>query len=176
MGSNVFITRKTDWTDEDGPVITLDEWKALVLNDPEMRFESGAEEEGWCVWTAYSKNGRRGNFAWLYPDGGGNITAKNPDREFLLKMCQIAQKLEAKVQGDELELYDAKGNVVRSSRRPLNLKQPSWILIGIWFAVSVLAFGRYLVSPRNLSPTLWVIVVICLAAPIFAAVRRLISK
>jgi hypothetical protein len=176
MGYNVFITRKTDLTDEDGPIITLNEWKALVLSDTELRLESGAEEQGVCVWTAYSKNGRRRNFAWLYLDGGGNITAKNPDKEFLRKMCQIAQKLDAKVQGDELELYDAKGNVVRSLRRPLNLEQPSWILIGIWFAVSVLAFGGYLVSPRNLSPTLWVIVIICLAAPIFAAMRRLISK
>ena len=146
-----------------------------MLSDPEMRLECGAEEEGMCVWDAHSKNGRRGNFAWLYPDGGGNITAKGPDREFLLKMYQIAQKLEAKVQGDELELYDAKGSVVRSSRRPLNLKQPSWIVIAVWLAVAALTAACYLVSPPNLSLTSWLIIIICVLAPVFVAVRRLID-
>ena len=42
MGYDVHITRKGNWFDESGPKIDIDEWKALVLSDPDMRLDSYA--------------------------------------------------------------------------------------------------------------------------------------
>jgi hypothetical protein len=95
--------------------VSLEEWLAYVASDSEMRLDNYAqvevdghvlrhESEGIAVWTAYSGHGVGGNLAWFhYSDG--NVDVKNPDREILGKMLQIAGQLGAKVQGDEDEVY-----------------------------------------------------------------------
>ena len=123
MGYEIHITRKAEWFDEDGPDITLDDWKNYISSDSEMRLDGYAEaitangeilrmeHDGIAVWTAYSGHGIDGNMAWLYPASGG-IVAKNPDQEILAKMFGIAQTLGARVLGDEGEEYGADGNVL----------------------------------------------------------------
>ncbi|WP_157197703.1 MULTISPECIES: hypothetical protein [Methylomonas] len=37
MGYEVHITRKAEWFEEEGPEITIEEWKNYVVSDPEMR-------------------------------------------------------------------------------------------------------------------------------------------
>ncbi|NYH26059.1 hypothetical protein GGD40_005630 [Paraburkholderia bryophila] len=44
----------------------------------------------------------------------GNVVVKNPDTAILLKMWLIAQKLGARVQGDDCEIYGVDGNIVES--------------------------------------------------------------
>jgi hypothetical protein len=120
MGYDVHITRKNDWSDPDGPEISLAEWLAVVEADPEMRLDGFAESRldnggvfrseklGLSVWTAYSQHGQGGNMAWfLYSHG--EVIVKNPDEEILRKMWSIAQALSAKVQGDDSEVYDSSG-------------------------------------------------------------------
>jgi hypothetical protein len=123
MGYDVHITRKEHWFDENGSKIDLDEWKALILSDPEMRLDGYAsavvgggrvlrvESEGLAVWTAYAKAGVGGNMAW-FDLRQGNVVVKNPDDAILRKMWQLAQRLGAKVQGDECEVYAADGSVI----------------------------------------------------------------
>jgi hypothetical protein len=41
----------------------------------------------------------------------GRIVVKNPDQEILRKMWLLAQRLSAKVQGDDGETYDRKGSL-----------------------------------------------------------------
>jgi hypothetical protein len=119
MGYDVHITRKTDWFDDE-PAIPLEEWLSTVAADPEMRLDGYAEallpsgdtlrveSEGLAVWTAYSRAGVGGGQAWFdYQDG--NVVVKDPDREIRAKMWRLAQTLQAKVQGDEDEVYDARG-------------------------------------------------------------------
>lgn len=120
MGYEVHITRKAEWFEEEGPEITIEEWKNYVVSDPEMRLDGFAEatiydgntlrveSPGLSVWAAYSKHEEAGNMAWFdhYKD---RITVKNPDEEILIKMHTIASALEAKVQGDEGEIYDSNG-------------------------------------------------------------------
>jgi prepilin-type processing-associated H-X9-DG protein len=119
MGYDVHITRKEDWSDEQ-PEISLAEWLAVVQADPEMRLDGDAEartaadvirieSSGLSVWTAYSRHGEGGNMAW-FDFRGGNAVVKNPDKEILRKMWVLAQRLSAKVQGDDGETYDAAGN------------------------------------------------------------------
>jgi hypothetical protein len=133
VGYDVHITRKHDWSDPEGPEISLAEWLAVVDADPEMRLDGYAEarlddgkvlrieREGLSVWTAYSQHGLGGNMAWfLYSNG--NVIIKNPDDEILRKMWSVAQALSAKVQGDESEVYDSSANATppeaNSARKP----------------------------------------------------------
>jgi hypothetical protein len=118
MGYEVYITRRENWFDEEvHRDISLDEWKCLVADDPEMRMDNFAEatttggefirveSEGLSVWTKYSQDGINGNHAW-FDYYRGTIVVKNPDDEILNKMIDIATLLNAKVQGDEGEIYE----------------------------------------------------------------------
>jgi len=123
MGYDVHITRKGNWFDQSRPKISIDEWKALVLSDPDMRLDGYAsavvgdgsvlrvDSEGLAVWTAYAGTGVGGNMAW-FDLRQGNVAVKNPDGAILGKMWHLARKLDAKVQGDECEVYGADGNVI----------------------------------------------------------------
>ena len=110
IGYEVYITRKEYHFDEDGPEISLTEWIDFVTNHPEFRMDGFAEAEtpegeilrieadGLAVWEKYSKSKRGGNQAWfLYFEG--SVSVKNPDRELLSKMYEMAQQFSAKVQG-----------------------------------------------------------------------------
>ncbi len=136
MGYEVHITRKKEWSDEDGPTISLDEWKAFVGSDPEMCLDGFAEaqvdggtlrveSEGLAVWTAYSEHGKNGNMAW-FNFFEGDVSVKNPDPEILQKMWVIAEKLGAKVQGDEGEVYDSSGQSDESPTFDSPAKKPWW--------------------------------------------------
>lgn len=121
MGYEVHITRKDFWADDEGPVISLDEWRQYISSDAEMRLDGYAESQtpdgatirvdnpGIAVWTAYSGHGVNGNMAWFchFDD---RIAVKNPDEEILVKMHQIASELNAKVQGDDGEDYGPDGS------------------------------------------------------------------
>ena len=62
------------------------------------------ERKGLSVWIKYSGDGLKGNHAWFdYREG--NIVVKNPDDEIVNKMLDIAERLDAKVQGDDGEIY-----------------------------------------------------------------------
>jgi hypothetical protein len=125
MGYDVHITRKRDWFD-DSPEIALGEWLSFVSRDPEMRLDGFAdatfpdgsvlriESDGLAVWTAYSAHGHRGNMAW-FSHSQGDVVVKNPDREILRKMWLVAGAFNAKVQGDDGEIYDANGDVICES-------------------------------------------------------------
>lgn len=117
MGYELHITRREHWVDEDPALnISMEEWTALVNNDPEMRLDheaaattTGGEtitvhSDGLAVWTAYSRDGIMGNHAW-FAYHGGNICVKNPDAEIIHKMKSVATLLQAKVMGDDGELY-----------------------------------------------------------------------
>lgn len=123
MGYETHITRKENWFDKDGPVITVAEWEQLVAEDAEMRMDGFAEaispsgeiirieNEGIAVWTGHASGGESDDVAW-FSFRRGKITVKNADVEVLIKMGEIARRLSAKVQGDEGELYDECGQAL----------------------------------------------------------------
>ena len=139
MGYEIHITRKEHWSDEEEPTISLDEWKAYIRGDSEMRLGGFAEAivgdgsklrvevEGLAVWTAYSEHEING-MAWfgLFE---GEVHVKNTDTEILQKMWRIAEKLGARVQGDEGEFYDSSGQVDDSlefDTPAIAIKKPWW--------------------------------------------------
>lgn len=117
MGHDVHITRKTEWSANEGAEISLQEWLDVVESDEEFRLDGFAEatttggetlrieSDGIAVWTAYSGDGVGGNMAW-FCYSGGEVVVKNPDEEMLGKMCRVADRLGAHVQGDDGERYD----------------------------------------------------------------------
>jgi hypothetical protein len=108
MGYDVHITRRAQWQDDRGPAITVEHWRALVAADPELQFDGDLGEDvatwrggpapGWIAWRA------------------GNLETKNPDIALLRKMAAIAAVLDAQVQGDDGERYDAAGNAQPAPR------------------------------------------------------------
>lgn len=137
MGYDLHITRKENWFDEDeSNEIKLTEWNSYIKSDNEMRLDNQAtatadngetvayKNDGLAVWTSYSKHGKDDNFAW-FDFRAGNVTVKNPDQEIKNKMNDIATRLNAKVQGDDGEIYDTK---VLTKTSPLGTKdkRPWW--------------------------------------------------
>lgn len=135
MGYDIHITRKEQWFDEKGENIELEEWLNFVKSSSDMRHDGFAEaetpngtlridSEGLSVWLGYSGHEKNGNMAWFYYSDG-NIQVKNPDEEILKKMYKIAQELQAKVQGDDCEIYDENG---QSNWKELSAQDESVVL------------------------------------------------
>ncbi|WP_092279357.1 MULTISPECIES: hypothetical protein [unclassified Duganella] len=137
MGYEVHITRKENWFD-DGPEISLIEWLDVVNADPEMRNDGYAEttvsggsvlrieDPSMSVWLAYPGHQKNGNMAWMWLSHGCVVT-KNPDEEIIGKMAIIAQRLSAKVQGDEGEVYGIEGQLLsEATTRPAPPPKPWW--------------------------------------------------
>jgi hypothetical protein len=124
MGYDVHITRKENWFD-DGTEISLHELRTFIDTGDEMRLDGHTEaklpgghalrvdSDGLAVRTAYRGSTAGGNMAW-FDFRSGNVVVKNPDVAILRKMCQIAQKLGARVQGDDCEIYGPDGSIVAS--------------------------------------------------------------
>ncbi len=136
MGYDIHITRRENWFDQDdSSEIKLTEWTDYIKSDNEMRLDNQAsatayngdkvnyENNGLAVWTSYSKTGLDDNYAW-FDFRAGNVTVKNPDEEIRNKMIDIAHRLNAKVQGDEGETYDAK--TLTTDKRGMTDKRPWW--------------------------------------------------
>ena len=127
MGYDLHITRKEYWFEEEQNTnnILLEEWLAYIHNpDSELELSDsywvkvpGSETEshvapGFCEWIAHPLDER----PWFdYSDG--NISTKNPDEPTIKKMISIAKEFNAKVQGDDGELYELSPNNEITSRQ-----------------------------------------------------------
>src|SRR5262245_40636289 len=102
MGYDLHITRKEDWSEEDGPTISVAEWRRVIDEDPELQIDSDTQctmSDGEYVLAAWnSESGALSHY-------NGEITAKNPSEPLIRKMIEIAQRLSAHVQGDDGERY-----------------------------------------------------------------------
>jgi hypothetical protein len=141
MGYEVHITRAEEWSESEANPITFEEWRAYIKSDPEMRLDGFAEartqdggvirieSEGLSVWTAWPGDQSEGNLAWM-DHRNGRIAVKSPDAAILKKMCSIAEKLGARVQGDEGEIYpDSEADSLREDsieESPPPSKVPWW--------------------------------------------------
>ena len=141
MGYELHITRQENWFDEnDALKITQEEWVKYISTDTQMRLDGFTEitlpdgklfrqeDPGMAVWTGYSRNGLDQNYAWIWL-GNGNIEAKNPDPEIIRKLLEIAHHFQAKVQGDDGELYtqdDLESDDIPLSNKSEESKKPWW--------------------------------------------------
>jgi len=112
-GYDVHITRAKDWTESKKTPIALKEWAEFIQTDKEFRLVEAAEAknsktreiiklkaQGMAVWTDPKD---KTECYFYYHEG--EITVKNPGDRIIDKMKAVAQKLKAKVIGDEGEEY-----------------------------------------------------------------------
>ena len=140
MGYNLHITRKDHWSDpEDKKNITIEEWLNYVNGDPELKLTNGykfaipsiddrwIDKPGWTEWLSHP-DAKFEFYPWFdYEDG--SIDTKNPDLPTLKKMLSIAEILNAKVQGDDGELYDENyiiEEMKRAEAKKIINKKPWW--------------------------------------------------
>src|SRR5829696_6163763 len=102
MGYDLHITRRSQWADADGPEITLDEWKAYVESDSEIRPAAGNGPTDF-LWAAHPQE------PWPLWWNHGEVYTKNPDNVTIRKLVGIAERLSAAVQGDDGEIYRKDG-------------------------------------------------------------------
>ena len=101
MGYDLYITRKRNWFDDNGPAISRDEWLAIVESDPELSLRPNDE-----FLTANWNGDCKYPDPWFsYCATATAIETKNPDEPIIAKMLELAARLGARVQGDEGEVY-----------------------------------------------------------------------
>jgi hypothetical protein len=111
MGYDVRITRAPKvWYENEGHHITRDEWLSLVSSDHELRPATRQDvnySEGLILWSG-AKFERW--FSWE----NGNISTKNPNAAMLAKIVALAERLGARVQGDDGETYLPDGRILQA--------------------------------------------------------------
>jgi|SRR5690242_14771152 len=114
MGYDLYITKKENWFDEDSDRdISLAEWLKYINKDPELKISEDYQIKnpqkcyetipapGFCDWLNHPQKEK----PWFdYHDG--NVSTKSPDEHTIIKMLSIANNFNAKVQGDDGEVYD----------------------------------------------------------------------
>lgn len=105
VGYEFYITRADHWSDGE-PKISEDEWLELVEQDPELSL-AGYNGPYFALWSGDSKWGDGAWFNWRR----GRVHTKNPDPPLIGKAIRIAERLRAKVQGDDGEVYLPGGKV-----------------------------------------------------------------
>jgi hypothetical protein len=97
MGYDLHITRRKNWSSSGNDIAA--EWLAYVAQDPELSL--WPENSPYMArWSGKSKH----SDPWL-DWFQGNVYTKNPDEALIDKMIHIARALNAKVQGDDGEIY-----------------------------------------------------------------------
>ena len=141
MRHDVYITRKEDWSDIDGPEITLDEWVAFVFADNSLeidphkaaaedpRVASGAKEATHAIWTNWPARQAGIDEAWVWLERG-NLVATGADTTFRRKLFLIADGLDACLMGENGEFFNSSGDpgASRPRARPAGKKRRWWKL------------------------------------------------
>jgi hypothetical protein len=108
VGYDVHITRAADSVDSETNSITLDEWVAFAEAAGDLAREGSTQVPHWPGFY----NLRVGDIETWLDWADGAIYTKNPPAPVRARMYEIAQALGARVQGDEGELYDERGEQV----------------------------------------------------------------
>lgn len=124
MGYDVHIHRADDWTQSEQRAIGADEWLAAVDGDQELRLDPN-NGPYFAVWSGLCRHPDRTWFDW----SEGRVFTKNPDRATLTKMLHLAERLGAKVQGDDGEFYETADDLPAEDTDqpvPTEGKRPWW--------------------------------------------------
>jgi hypothetical protein len=103
MSYELFITRKEFYIDEEGEGIQQEQFEESIKGDDFMK-----QDENEYFWKG-NPNPDLGDVSFWYEKDFGAISSKNPEEATIHKMYEIAQKLHAKVQGEDGEIYNADG-------------------------------------------------------------------
>jgi hypothetical protein len=126
VGYELHVHRARDWSDAEEHPITLREWRGYVESAPDLRLEEAVEAEspdgarisladegGAAIWTGHPEGGD----VWVVYRGG-RIVVNGADRPVARRLAEVADALEARVQGDGGEFYGADGEPLRGEPAP----------------------------------------------------------
>lgn len=101
MGYDLHITRKEHWSDETGSEISLDEWMKYAHTDNDIKPDpDNPGNENWIV--------ASDSPPWpLWWNRTGELLTTNPEPAAIQKLIAIAAALDARVLGDDGEIYRA---------------------------------------------------------------------
>ncbi|MEM1298286.1 MAG: hypothetical protein AAGH68_03325 [Pseudomonadota bacterium] len=127
MGYDIHITRRASWAD-DGDGISLEEWETFALTQPDIMFPPVRAADG----TVLFDSSLPGDVLLQLPSGEicplfwseGNTSSTNPSGQVITRMHAIAMALDARVLGDDDEVYGADGR--RSQTEP-NVRQRGFL-------------------------------------------------
>jgi hypothetical protein len=100
LGYDLHIARAEYWAENEDAPITHDEWIALAASDEDL---FAMPENGDAFFAFGDRVDPHAWFDWFE----GDVLTKNPDRPTLTKMLDLAERLDARVQGDDGELYES---------------------------------------------------------------------
>jgi hypothetical protein len=100
MGYDLHIVRTEDWSQRAENPIRLEEWQEYLAHDKDLKL-AGINGPYFAVFSDASDVYAGPWLDWV----DGEIYSKNPSLRMVRKMISIAVKLQAKVQGDEGEVY-----------------------------------------------------------------------
>jgi hypothetical protein len=106
MGYDLHITRAEDWTDSKNFPIHPREWLQIIEKDNELKI-SDTNGKYFAIWYKHLTDKE----SW-FDLTDGEVYTKNPDDFSIRKMIEIAEKLNAKVQGDDSEVYVIKNGEI----------------------------------------------------------------
>ena len=106
MGYDVHISRRENWFDDEGPTIAASEFEAAVEHDPNLALvpvptDRNGDPQPMAVLASDAQLRRESGLRWR----AGRISSKNPSDLLLEAMCRLAERLDARVQGDDGEFY-----------------------------------------------------------------------
>lgn len=128
MGYDLYITRKEDWSDTDGPWITMNDWTEYLFIDKSLeidraraeavdpRVASRAKEPTHTRWLDWPDREPGVKEAWMWLEQG-NIVAPDLDISFRRKLFLIADSLDARLMNEDGVTYDSSGNRATSLKR-----------------------------------------------------------
>lgn len=120
MGHDLYVTRKDDWSDTEGPDITLDDWLAYLAIDDSLKLDparsanadprvaSGVKEPSHASWVHWPDREPGVREAWMWLERG-NIVATDSGIRFRQKLFLIADGLEARLMGENGEVFNSSG-------------------------------------------------------------------
>ena len=106
MSIYVYVTRKPDPLDDNGPDITESEWRSVVQADSELSLEQPPDEPGlpknavWAVWKSYP-----GGYPAWFALVEGSVEVKGIEPNLLIKLRAFAAKLGARIVSEEGEEF-----------------------------------------------------------------------
>lgn len=147
MGFDLHITRAENWSENKDQWISSDEWLSVIETDRELTLDTtnGPFFADWSGDSRYESPW----FDW----SEGNIFTKNPDKQIVRKMLQLAERLNAKVQGDDGEMYSSLNEIpdrdvqeiTKATHTPLYLQRNRlWSIISILIIILVIVIVNVL--------------------------------
>jgi hypothetical protein len=140
VGYDIYITRADEWYESEASPIGVEECVAVIKQDPDLRLagDSAFDSGLYFEWTGHP------HCIESFELSGGMISIKNPDNPTLAKMLDLAERLQAKVVGDDGESYDRQSLEGSRPKRPresrpakqrerLSLKEKEALSYGVFF-------------------------------------------